>query len=49
LALLVLTIAWRFVEPPPPSEIRIAAGDREGAYGAAAFAHEPLSDGDVDH
>jgi TRAP transporter TAXI family solute receptor len=32
LALLVLTIAWRFVEPPPPSEIRIAAGDREGAY-----------------
>lgn len=32
LALLVLTIAWRFVEPPPPSEIRIAAGNREGAY-----------------
>ena len=32
LAMLVLTIAWRFVEPPPPSEIRIAAGDREGAY-----------------
>lgn len=32
LALLVLTIAWRFVEPPPPSEVRIAAGNREGAY-----------------
>lgn len=32
LALLVLTVAWRFVEPPPPSEIRIAAGNREGAY-----------------
>ena len=31
-ALLLLTVAWRFVDPPPPGEIRIAAGNREGAY-----------------
>lgn len=42
LALLALTIAWRLVEPPPPSEIRIAAGNREGAYYQFANRYQQL-------
>jgi TRAP transporter TAXI family solute receptor len=35
-ALLGFLVAWRYVEPPPPRQIRIAAGERDGAYHAFA-------------
>ncbi len=34
--LLGFVIAWRYSEPPPPRHIRIAAGERDGAYYAFA-------------
>ena len=34
--LLGFVFAWRYVEPPPPGQVRIAAGNREGAYYAFA-------------
>jgi TRAP transporter TAXI family solute receptor len=34
--LLGFVIAWRYAEPPPPSHVHIAAGERDGAYYAFA-------------
>ena len=34
--LIGFVIAWRYAEPPPPRHIRIAAGERQGAYYAFA-------------